>query len=237
MMEVSVEDILKISSGTDSEGNPLAAGMLALDKFTEEGQEPETLDNVLLENAVFDVIAEGGCAVVKLIFSPASTVFCEKAERMCTEWVARDASGRQTESLSLLLSPYLLNGCIYILFRDPVFAYTHVTSDGGRCLILAFDHSLTIPYETEDTDYNAIVREVEAELKRREEELCEELDDAKKEEEEARAAGSYDFGRAIAERYSPDNPDTRNEPVEKEKIRSGKCYRGIRIAKEDGDHV
>ena len=84
-------------------------------------------------------------------------------------------------------------------------------------------------------DYAAIVREVEAEMKRREAELTEELDDAKEEEDAARDAGAYDFGKEIADRYDPEHPEPRGNPVDKGRLRSGKQYRGIRIAGRDED--
>lgn len=220
-----------LASGTDSEGNALAAGSLARDKIKD--MEPVTLDNIFLEKAVFDVKADGGCAVVKADFPASASLFFEKAEKMCREWL--DVPVPEDEAFSLLLSPYLLNGSVYVLFLNLVFAYGHEKPDGGRCLILAFDNTATIPYETGDVDYAAIVREVEAEMKRRETELAEELDDAKEEEDAARDAGAYDFGKEIADRYDPEHLESRGNPVDKGRVRSGRQGRGIRIARRDED--
>lgn len=72
-------------------------------------------------------------------------------------------------------------------------------------------------------------------MKRRETELAEELDDAKEEEDAARDAGAYDFGKEIADRYDPEHLESRGNPVDKGRVRSGRQGRGIRIARRDED--
>lgn len=211
------------------DGNPMSGCMLAIDRIPDDGSDPVTLDNVHFESAIIDIKAEGGCAVIQTDFQPVGAVFYQKAKRMCREWLM----GNRRTVLSLLVSPYLLNGCIYVLFQRLVYAYGHEKADGGFRFLLAFDNTATIPCETEDVDYAEVVREVEAELKRQEDGLYDELEEAKKEERMVKGASTFDFSRAVADEYSPDNPDTRNTAVDKGDIRSGRQYRGIRVSRRE----
>lgn len=230
---LTLEDVLQVASGTDANGFPLAAGALAIDQM--DGDK-ETKENLFLEGAEYLIHANGGCVVLEVIFPFQSQMYYQRAYTICQEWLKEGT--KEEEVLTLLLSPYLTNGCIHILFQGLAFVFGVPEENKRFRLILGFDHTGTMTFETEDIDYAYIVQQVQAEVQRQEKELMDDLEDAKKEEEEAIRENTFQYGEYIQKEYSSQNiVQTPEEEINQHNVRSFKNRRGIRIAKSEEDSL
>ena len=89
------------------------------------------------------------------------------------------------EVLSLILVPFLLEGQVVLHFTQLVFCDGY-EKEGALRLILAFDNQACGILETDQIDYEAIHREIDLELRRYEEEIDADIEQALEEEKEAK---------------------------------------------------
>lgn len=180
IINISIEDIIKLTNGCDEVGQPNAAASLSIDLMLPE--EVKNIQSQVLEQAVIHLHISGGAAVVKADFGYLSRSPYQKCLNICNEWL-KTINQPGDERLSLVIVPYTLSGQIVLCFDQLVFCDGY--DDGNQShLILVFDNESSYIMETDSIDYEKIKNEIEIELRRYEEDLDAEIEEAIREEQE-----------------------------------------------------
>lgn len=200
---ISWDDLLSVSSGTDKDGKPKATALLAVlqaDIMTEYGrkpEEPETVAQVILDNAVLHVTASGGCAVVTADFPQKNSREILMAEKIGQGWLdiaEKEPEGDCIREITLTIVPEALAGSLYAVFFDLVFMDRY-ERDGGTRMIFCFDHTQTEVIEDDDVDISHIQAMVQAELHHESQRLDAELAELEAREKELESDNV--FGQAV----------------------------------------
>ena len=177
MYELDMFELYDIASGCDKQKLPYSAGRISIASAEDEIEAYST------NSAVINISSSGGCAVLTIDFPLSMTKVWENTKKMAVKWLDNMDDYADDVYFTVLVMPYLLEGKINILFRDLCFCDGYAT-DKIKRLILAFDNNATCIYEDTDVDFDKVVIEMKAELRRREEEIDLELlslDDEEKE--------------------------------------------------------
>lgn len=231
-MTLTVGDILETAKGTDPDGSPRSAASLSIDLV--DGSHADCLREEVLEQAVFGLAISGGAAVVTADFPAIS----RGAYTRCLE-LSRDYLGHlkdpahDREVLSLILVPFLLEGQVILHFTQLVFCDGY-EKEGTLRLILAFDNQACGLLETDQIDYETIHREIDLELKRYEEDIDADIEEALEEEKEAKRQENQ-IDREMKERlrHPFDQTEEEQDPA---KQRESEEHPNVRFSDdEDGE--
>ena len=208
-MTLTIEEILEAAKGTDPDGSPRSAASLSVDRV--DGSHAECLREEMLEQAVFTLFISGGAAAVTADFPALSRGAYTRCLELCRGYLEqlRDPA-HDREVLSLILVPFLLEGQVVLHFTQLVFCDGY-EKDGVLRLILVFDNQACGLLETDQIDYEAIHREIDLELKRYEEEIDADIEQALEEEQEAKHQENQ-IDREMKERFRHPITGTEQEP-------------------------
>lgn len=179
---IAVEDIIKITNGCDEVGQPNAAASLSIDRFFSDNV--KNVQSQVLDQAVINLYISGGAAVVKADFGYLSRPSYKNCRKICNDWLEM-INQRGNERLSLVIVPYKLGGQIVLYFDQLVYCDGY-DDDNQSHLILVFDNESSFIMETDSIDYEKIKNEIEIELRRYEEDIDAEIEEAINEEKEAK---------------------------------------------------
>lgn len=183
-LTLTVEDILETAKGTDPDGSPRSAASLSVDLV--DGSHADCLREEVLEQAVFGLSISGGAAVITADFPALSRGAYTRCLELCRDYLGQlKDPAHDREVLSLILVPFLLEGQVVLHFTQLVFCDGY-EKEGALRLILAFDNQACGILETDQIDYEAIHREIDLELRRYEEEIDADIEQALEEEKEAK---------------------------------------------------
>lgn len=185
-LQISLSDLLAVTSGLGEDGEPAAAGMLLITEIQEGKEQARTVENVVMKNAVFQIYWHGGCSVVTCDFPQNAAMEYARSVETCCNWL-KDIHNPDYDNymFTLLLTPYILQNYMQLIFTQLVYC-SWQNMDNFFRLTLAFnnnDNASTVLVEDE-TDYEMIMASIDAELRRQEEELDAELEDIKEEKKQ-----------------------------------------------------
>lgn len=179
---IAVEDIIKITNGCDEVGQPNAAASLSIDRIFSDNV--KNVQSQVLDQAVINLYISGGAAVVKADFGYLSRPSYKNCRKICNDWLEM-INQRGNERLSLVIVPYKLGGQIVLYFDQLVYCDGY-DDDNQSHLILVFDNESSFIMETDSIDYEKIKNEIEIELRRYEEDIDAEIEEAINEEKAAK---------------------------------------------------
>ena len=190
-IEINWDDVLEIASGKDEHGIAASAASLALDEIKPD----KTLNNlkeIYLSDAILNIHSSGGCVIITADFPPISRKYAKESSDLCESWLEDlNCTSKDNQLLSLTVTPFLLEGQIFVIFNQLVFTDTYTMQYGYQRLILGFDNLATMPIESQDINYREIVAEMESELKRREEQIDEEIEELLEQKKELEEQNEY----------------------------------------------
>ena len=182
MQEIDMFELFDIASGCDREKLPYSAGGFTI--LDSSFDEPKIIHSSDLENAVININATGGCAVITIDYPVSMISKWQNTYSILKEWLKDlNSSNKVNEYFYFMVIPYILNGEIEIIFSDLCFCDAYAMGNKRR-LILGFDNNATNVLLDENSDFDNYVIEMKAELKRREEEVDVELLALEEEEKE-----------------------------------------------------
>ena len=160
-LKLTFDLMVKLCGGRDEAGMPCSSAILAIDDI--KGKDViSNISSVHLENASIQLFYSGGCIVAEAIFPKTARIVSRMILNVCNNWI-NESCKVENRVLSLTIVPYKLLGNIMIVLNEMVYF--------RQC-------------ETEDIDYNEILRQVNKELEDEEITLDEELNQLTKEKEE-----------------------------------------------------
>ena len=184
-VEIQLSDLFRLASGKNQEGDPRSATTLAIDKIN--GNKSEKVKEVFLKNAITSFCVAGGCAVAIVDFPQNEYASFEVTKRLYESWFTKEIKDEDME-ISLTVVPFSLAGQIVLFFTNLAFADNYqlvVNNQKVYRVILCFDNNSTMVMTTDEIDYLHIYSEINLELKRMEEEIDNDIDQAIEEEREA----------------------------------------------------
>lgn len=182
-VELTWQDVIKISNGTDDEGLPRSSAILGLDKIVNE-KETKKIDECFMELGVIHIYSSGGAVTVTIDFPNNQMFAYRKCKKMCEDWLGNmEDESRLNQQLSLCVAPYALEGQIFIFFNQLVFADGYENEKKSGRMILTFDNNATVASEVTGINYQKIKHDIEEELRHQEQILKDEVNALIAEEE------------------------------------------------------
>ena len=178
--ELDVENLFKAASGVDEFHMPLSVAQLIRAQETANG--PEVTSEVLLDGGICQFHVFAGCAAVKVTFPQTKRFSWIHAKELYEEWSKSEDENKG--SLILTVFPVAFEGEIYPQFTNLVFADFYEGERGFTNIVFCFDNLSSNIYTVEGINIAEINAELEAEARREESVLDEELGELLKEEKE-----------------------------------------------------
>lgn len=171
------DDVIKIASGKDELGLPVSSASISVDEIEADEETLKTLQNIYLEGAILNIHASGGCVIITADFPQIARGSCKEVIELCNKWLENlENPDFDNQMLYLTLVPHLLEGSVFVIFNQLVYVDSYMTDVAGvQRVIFCFDNTATMPVESEDINYRAIIAEMEAELQRRDDQLENEI--------------------------------------------------------------
>lgn len=186
-IEIPWNDLFRISSGKNSDGYPRSAATLAIDKIVDN--KPEKIKEVFLKNAIISFCVSGGCATIIVDYPQTEYASFQATKNMYESWFTKEILDEKKE-LSLTVVPFALAGKVVLLFTNLVFADNYqfmIEKQKINRIIFCFDNNSTAVATTDEINYMHLYNDIKLELKRMEDEIDSEIDNAIEEEREALA--------------------------------------------------
>ena len=177
--KITFNDIVKVANGRDETDAPCSSATLSIDEIEEN--ETKNIQEVFFKEAEINLFYSGGCIVCQADFPITSSFEYHQALNMCKDWMIHMPENMDNNKLlSLTLVPHLLMGEIILFFNELVYYSGHQVDKCFR-LILCFNNESTQVFETEDIDYEEIIKNVNLELNEEENQILEEIEEIEKE--------------------------------------------------------
>lgn len=233
-IELNWDDVFKISSGKDVDGNTRSAAGIYLDKIL-NSTELENIKEVFLRDAIINIHVDGAVAIVTADFPPISHVaFTESQKAIAQYFQTLNEIEDFNQQLTMTVTPYALEGQIIIIFNHLIFSdgYERKEKHGKIYrLLLIFQNEATEGIVTDKINYNQISQQINTELERYEAQVDAELQEAIEEEKKAKQELN-DFDKRMEEHFS--NPfSEKYEKRNNENIREDEESSNFRFTDDD----
>lgn len=204
IVDINYYDILAVASGLDNDGFPRSGATLTVEKVTQEDETQHIIDTAPMD-CEFQIYSEGGAVVLQCDFTGQKVPEQRQILDICQRYMERKNDNlKNGEVLSIVLVPIPLQGNISLLFQGLTY-YTGIDMGASRRLILVFDNLLTNVYQTDDIDMKEIQMTVEAEIKRQQDTLDQELYEAEQELKNLEAENQY--AAMVKDKYTNMQPE------------------------------
>ena len=174
-----------VSSGIDNDGDPLSAATASLCRVTDDGHDLTTITDIELEGAAYDMFARGGALVLDVHFPRDKYSGGLALHELCLRYFRSTETEKDKGNTELTVTfvPLVFHGDISFLFIGLVYEW-YETDNGLITVHLVFDQNATITLETDEIDYQQIIAEVDAEIRRMDLEIEAQLEEALEEEKQ-----------------------------------------------------
>lgn len=196
--KLKFENIVKLSNGMDESDLPCATATLAIDEII-SNDKVNNITSLFLKDAEINMFFSGGCMVVQVDFPFTSNYEYYRSLDICKQYFD-EITKFENNYLTLTVVPYKLLGEIVVLLCDLVY-FTEIKKDNGFRLLMCFNNESTQVYNTDEIDYQDIVKQVDEELDEEENKLVEEINRVEQETKEIEKENNI-YAQSVKEQYN-----------------------------------